>query len=112
MHIIKSYLTGMHLILVLLKQHQAIRNLVLQPTLRLLQIRKEDIDFHQYYTNGRLEDLKLLMDEKLYPPRRKARVQAKHNSFFESSNAVDYCLVFDKKCIPGKIITPCHNYGR
>ena len=70
------------------------------------------MDFHQYYTNGRLEDLKFRMDQKLYPPRRKARVQAKHTSFFESSNSLDFQLVCDKKCIStGKIIIPSSNNG-
>ena len=72
----------------------------------LSQIKQEDIDFHQYYTNGRLEDLKLRMDKRLYPPRRKARVQAKHKSFFKLSKSIDYQLVCDKRCISGKIIIP------
>jgi len=76
-----------------------------------LQIRKEDVDFHQYYDTDRLEDLKFRMDQKLYPPRRKARVQAKHRSFFESSKSLDFQLVFDKKCINGKIIIPCCRRG-
>ena len=75
------------------------------------QIEQKDIDFHEYYTNGKLDDLKYRMDRKLYPPRRKARVQAKHSSFFESSKTLDYCLTFSKKCITGKIIIPCHNIG-
>ena len=70
------------------------------------QIIQEDIDFHQYYSNGRLEDLKFRMDEQLYPPRRKARVQAKHKSFFESSKSLDFQLTCGKKCINGKIIIP------
>ena len=46
------------------------------------------------------------MDEQLYPPRRKARVQAKHRSFFESSKSIDFQLTCGKKCINGKIIIP------
>ena len=77
------------------------------------QIGREDVDFHQYYTNGRLEDLKFRMDQKLYPPRCKARVQAKHSSFFESSKSLDYQLACDKKCIStGKIIIPSSNNSR
>ena len=44
------------------------------------------------------------MDQNLYPPRCKARVKAKHESFFRSSKAIDYQLTNDKKCIAGKII--------
>lgn len=76
------------------------------------QVRQEDVDFHQYYTKGRLEDLKFRMDQKLYPPRRKARVQAKHACFFESSRSLDFRLVCGKKCInAGKIIIPSSNNG-
>lgn len=71
-----------------------------------LQIRQEDIDFHQYYTNGRREDLKFRMDHGLYPPRRKVRVQANQESFFESSKSLDFHLVCGQKCINGKIIIP------
>ena len=49
------------------------------------------------------------MDQKLYPPRCKARVKAKHESFFESSKAIDYQVTNDKKCINGKIIIPRNN---
>ena len=51
------------------------------------------------------------MDQKLYPPRCKARVKAQHKSFFESSKSLDFQLVFDKKCINGKIIIPCCRRG-
>ena len=46
------------------------------------------------------------MDQNLYPPRCKARVKAKHESFFKSSKTIDYQLTNDKKCIAGKIIIP------
>ena len=74
-----------------------------------LQIKQEDIDFHQYYSSGRLEELKFRMDQKLYPPRRKARVKAGHKSFFESSRTLDYQLVCGKSYISGKIIIPRSN---
>ena len=73
------------------------------------QIKQEDVDFHQYYSNGRLEVLKYRMDEKLYPPRRKARVQAKHKHFFEKSKSVNFQLICGKKCTNGKIIIPGSN---
>ena len=76
------------------------------------QVRQENVDFHRYYTNGGLEDLKFRMDQKLYPPRCKARVQAKHTQFFESSRGLDFRLVCGRKCISsGKIIIPSSNNG-
>ena len=74
-----------------------------------MQIIQEDIDFHQYYSNGRLEELKFRMDQKLYQPRRKARVRAGHKSFFESSRSLDYQLIFGKNYISGKITIPRSN---
>ena len=67
------------------------------------------MDFYQYYINGRLEELKFRMDENLYPPRCKARVQAKHKSFFESPKSLDFQLAFDEKRISRKIIIPSNN---
>ena len=75
-----------------------------------MQIRQQDIDFHQYYSNGRLEELKFRMDQKLYPPRRKARVKAGHKGFFKSSRSLDYQLVCGKSYV-GKITIP-HSNGR
>ena len=46
------------------------------------------------------------MDQKLYPPRYKARVKAKHESFFKSSKAIDYQVTKDVK---GKIVIPPNN---
>ena len=48
----------------------------------LSQIKQGDVDFHQYYSNGKLEELKNRMDRKEYPPRCKATVVAKHKNFF------------------------------
>ena len=45
------------------------------------------------------------MDQKLYPPRRKARVKAEHKSFFKSSRSLDYQLICGKS-YGGKITIP------
>ena len=45
------------------------------------------------------------MDQKLYPPRRKARVKAGHKNFFESSRSLDYQLVCGESH-DGKITIP------
>ena len=49
------------------------------------------------------------MDQKLYPPRCKARVKAKLESFFKSSKAIDYQITNDKNCVDGKIDIPPNN---
>ena len=48
------------------------------------------------------------MDQKLYPPRCKARVKAIHISFFESSRSLDYQLVCGQTYV-GKITIPRSN---
>ena len=46
------------------------------------------------------------MDEKLYPPRFKAIVQAKNKDFFESSNCLYYQLICGAEITKGKLIVP------
>lgn len=46
------------------------------------------------------------MDEKLYPPRFKAIVQAKNKDFFESSNYLYYQLTCGTEIIKGKLVVP------
>lgn len=40
------------------------------------QIKQKEVDFHQYYKNGRDEELKYRMGQKCYPPCCKIEVQA------------------------------------
>ena len=73
------------------------------------QIKQEDVDFHQYYSNGKLEELKNRMDRKEYPPRFKATVIAKHKSFFAKAHRK---IIIQSTCnakfsYKGKISIPC-----
>lgn len=78
-----------------------------------LQIKREDVDFHQYYSNGRQEELKDRMDKKLYPPRCKARVKANNKSFFITSmKKISIQVTCKAKCIDGgNIDIPCIKNG-
>lgn len=49
------------------------------------------------------------MDEKLYPPRRTARVQATREDFFRSPKDVNFQLTCNGNRVRGKIIIPCSN---
>ena len=53
-----------------------------------------------------MNQLRLLMDEKLYPPRFKAIVQARNKDFFESSNYLYYQLTCGTEVIKGKLVVP------
>ena len=73
------------------------------------QIKKEDVDFHQYYSNDELEILKYKMDQKQYPPRCEAIVTAKHKNFFDKSSwkIIIQCMCNAKFSYKGKISIPC-----
>jgi len=74
----------------------------------LPQIKQQEVDFHQYYSNDKLEELKCKMDKKLYPPRCKVKVQAKHKDFFKSSRSINFKITCNTKCTnKGKIDIPC-----
>ena len=53
-----------------------------------------------------MNQLRLLMDEKLYPPRFKVVVQAKNRDFFESSKYLYFQLVCGTEIIKGKLVVP------
>lgn len=57
-----------------------------------------------------MKQLKLRMDEKLYPPRFKAVVQARSRNFFESSKYLHFQLTCGTEIIKGKLIVP--GFGR
>ena len=70
-----------------------------------VQINQEDIDFQQYYEKD-LDQLQLLMKEKLYPPRFKAIVQAKNKDFFKSSKYLYFQLICGSEIVKGKLLLP------
>ena len=73
------------------------------------QIKQNDVDFHQYYKNGKLEELKCRMDNKCYPPRCKVKIQAKHKDFFaKSSRNVKFYLKCNAHTYEGMIAIPCN----
>lgn len=76
------------------------------------QIRREDVDFHHYYGDDELlEDLKQRMDQKLYPPRCKARVVT-NKDFFAKSRSIIFQVLCNAKCTyRGKITIPSHKNG-
>ena len=75
----------------------------------LSQIKQGDVDFHQYYSNGKLEDLKYRMDQKQYPPRCKVTVVAKHKNFFVKAHRkiTIQCTCNTKYSYKGKVSIPC-----
>ena len=77
----------------------------------LSQIEQGDVDFHQYYSNGKLEELKNRMDQKEYPPRCKATVVAKHKNFFvKAHRKINVQCTCKANCsYKGKISIPCTN---
>lgn len=53
-----------------------------------------------------MKQLRLLMDEKLYPPRFKTVVQAKNKDFFESSKYLHFQLTCGSEIIKEKLVVP------
>ena len=78
--------------------------------IHISQIKQEDVDFHQYYNNYNVEELKQRMDDKQYPPRCKARIKAKSEYFFTVSGKImNYQVTCNTKCTnKGKIVIPCN----
>ena len=80
----------------------------------ILQIKKQDVDFYQYYySDDSLKELKQKMDWKQYPPRCKAKVTANCNDFFiKSTRTINFQILCGTKCaIKGKIVIPSSNNG-
>ena len=71
------------------------------------------MDFHKYYDNGNLGELKYKMDHGQYPPRCKAKIIAKDSSFFtKSSKKIKVRCICNAKCsYKGKISIPCNKIG-
>ncbi|XP_065920654.1 uncharacterized protein [Dysidea avara] len=70
------------------------------------EIYQQDVDFHHYYDSDCLDELRLRMDEQLYPPRFTVVVHAKDKIFFESSRYMNYKLTSGTKTISGKLTVP------
>ncbi|XP_065920634.1 uncharacterized protein [Dysidea avara] len=70
------------------------------------EIYQQDVDFHHYYESNCLDELRLRMDEKLYPPRFTVVVHAKDKKMFESSRYMNYKLTSGTKTISGKLTMP------
>ena len=77
----------------------------------LSQIRQEDVDFHQYYRNRKLKELKKRMERKQYPPRCSTKVNATNKHFFtKSQRSISFQITCNAKCVyRGKILIPCSN---
>lgn len=54
------------------------------------QIKQEEVDFHQYYSNGKLAELKYRMGQKQYPPRCRVKVVANDAKFFAKSKKIKF----------------------
>lgn len=76
-----------------------------------MQIYQKDVDFHQYYENDSLDELRLKMDEQIYPPRFTVVVHAKDKKLFESSRYINYQLTSGIKTISGKLTVPSIGKG-
>ena len=74
----------------------------------LSQIKQKDVDFHQYYSNSKLDELKYRMDQKEYPPRCKATVIAKHKNFFvKAHRKIVIRCTCNTSSYEGTIFIPC-----